>query len=153
MIKRRGLGEEDRLHKAFSEMWQLYKNHKQICENFIRFTYIASGEKRSLITGSLLKAKGLLKGQPDYEIHFCKNYISHSVKIEFKVGKNKQSEEQKIYQKTILDFKLINEFYYVSYSLEDAFNILFKHNIINSLELFEKAKLRILIRNNIINNI
>jgi hypothetical protein len=64
--KRRGLGKEDMIHKAFARTVEAYKSINKL--NCAWYSYDASGEKRNIITGALLKAKGLKAGHPDYNV-------------------------------------------------------------------------------------
>lgn len=121
-----GIGAEGQLHKNFKKKIEEYIIYKKFSCN--PWTYIPSGEYRTLTTGALLKAKGLQTGWADYL--FIKNIdgIDHNIFLEFKAGKNKQSQSQITFQSFFKDSK--NTFYYVVYSVEEAINILIKHNII-----------------------
>jgi hypothetical protein len=66
--KRIGIGQEGILHKQFGALMKKYEMLKRL--DCIFWSYSGSGEKRSLTTASLLKAKGLKSGQSDY--HFIK---------------------------------------------------------------------------------
>ena len=59
-----GLGFEDILHKNFASAIK----QRQVLGLMkdILWTYNASGERRTAITGALLKAKGLSRGWSDY---------------------------------------------------------------------------------------
>lgn len=130
--KKIGIGNEGKLHKDFANLVRQYEGYKKL--NCIRWSYDASGEKRSAITGSLLKAKGLRTGKPDYEFIFkgCINNlpIACYLYIEFKFGQGKQSESQKVFEESVKEF--LNIKYYIAYSVEEAINILIDNGIINT---------------------
>lgn len=128
MIKRRGLGPEDIIHKQFANQIAAYGMWKKLNKDMVWNSYSASGEKRNLTTGSLLKAKGLTKGFPDYHFRLKKGDIMHHIYIEFKAGKNKQSFEQKEFEKSCEGVK--NERYYVAYSVDERIQILERESII-----------------------
>jgi hypothetical protein len=127
MGKRIGIGAEGMLHKQFARLIKQYQGYKQL--NCLPWSYNAAGEKRSITTASLLKEKGLQKGHPDYYFYGKddNNYVK-VVFIEFKYGKNKQTEEQKEFQDSFIGVN--NAYYYVAYSVEEAINILKQHNLI-----------------------
>lgn len=106
---------EDVLHKQINQYLFFYQRNNK---NLLFYTYMPFGEKRSAITGALLKSKGTKKGVPDYMIFLKNGYI---LWIECKVGKNKQTQEQIDFENMIKDFN--NQFYYVVYTLEDLDNI------------------------------
>lgn len=118
---KRGLGSEDILHKNTAEVLTNYK---------IWFTYIPSGEKRSIMTGALLKAKGLKRGLPDFWIRYRVGFIMHHLYLEAKVGKNKQDREG--FQKTFEESckASVNEKYYIYKSLDELISILKKEGVI-----------------------
>ena len=121
-----GIGAEGLLHKKFrNTVWQ-YEVYKKL--NCLFWTYSASGEYRKPTTGALLKAKGLKTGFADYHFIYRIDGIDHNIFLEFKAGKNKQSQSQIDFQNLYKDSK--NSFYYVVYSVEEAINILIEHNII-----------------------
>lgn len=129
-MKKIGIGQEGKMHKDFANIIKQYEGYKQL--NCIRWSYDASGERRTAITGALLKAKGLKGGKPDYEF-IGKGYINKIpvacyLYLEFKFGKGKQSENQKEFQKSIKG--LNNVAYYVVYTIEEAIKILIDHGII-----------------------
>ena len=121
-----GIGAEGIQHKHFANTIKQYEFYKKL--NCVFWTYSASGEYRKLTTGALLKAKGLKTGFPDYHFIYRIDGIDHNIFLEFKAGKNKQSQSQIDFQNLYKDSK--NSFYYVVYSVEEAINILIKHNII-----------------------
>jgi len=87
------------------------------------YTYMPFGEKRNVITGALLKAKGTARGVPDFMIlRRFDNKPTEIIWLEAKVGKNKQSLEQKDFQKKCKNST--NERYYVVYSLDDVVDII-----------------------------
>lgn len=54
---------EDILHKQVNQYLYFYQQaHK---DSILFYTYMPFGEKRTLMTGALLKAKGTKKGVPD----------------------------------------------------------------------------------------
>lgn len=116
---KRGLGSEDVLHKNTAEVLTNYK---------IWFTYIPSGEKRSIMTGALLKAKGLRRGLPDFWVRYRVGFIMHHLYLEAKCAKNKQNPEQIAFQKSCEGS--INEKYYVYRNLNELINILEKEGVV-----------------------
>lgn len=126
MIKKRGLGQEDIMHKNFAGVIRKYEGYKQL--NAVWFSYDASGESRSKITGGLLKSKGLRSGKADFEFRTLRGDIMHHIYLEFKAGKNKQQANQKEFEETCKGS--INNRYYVAYSIEAAINILIKEDIL-----------------------
>lgn len=124
-----GIGAEGLLHKKFKNIVNQYEAYKQL--NCVFWTYSASGEYRKPTTGALLKAKGLKTGFADYIFIYRIDGIDHNIFLEFKAGKNKQSQSQIDFQDLYKDSK--NSFYYVVYSVEEAINILIIHNIINNI--------------------
>lgn len=123
------IGKEDLLHKNFaSHIKTLQQFNKLHC---LYWSYDASGEYRKKTTASLLKAKGLMKGKPDYEfITECHPQLSFSytIYIEFKVKPNKQSKEQKQFQENCK--KTGNLKYYLCYSVDEALDALKEWGII-----------------------
>lgn len=87
-MKRNNL--EDRIHKEFAKQVATLESLNSL--NCIHWGYSGSGEKRNLITGALLKAKGLKRGEPDYHFYYIKNNLLFVLFIEFKSQKGKQSE-------------------------------------------------------------
>ncbi|MDR1498702.1 MAG: hypothetical protein LBS34_00235 [Rickettsiales bacterium] len=118
---------EDTFHKAINQYLTILQNQGKID----KFTYNASGEKRTKITGALLKAKGLRKGLPDYTIGKNRNIfivngneqkekitISFYLHLEAKTGKNKQTKEQIEFEERTKNIN--NEMYRVVRSIEDV---------------------------------
>ena len=125
MPRRRGLGEEDLMHKSFANIMKQYEAHKKL--NCSWFSYDASGEKRTAQTGSLLKAKGLRPGKADFEIITIKNNTSHHHYLEFKTLKGKQSPNQKIFEESCV---ASNQHYSIVRSVAEAISLLEKEGII-----------------------
>jgi hypothetical protein len=105
---------EDILHKQIAQYLSILLNQKRI--DF--FTYNASGELRTKITGALLKKKGLQRGIPDFTIDKSVNNIKFLLYLEAKVGKNKQTKEQKEYEERAE--KNNNEMYRVVRTIEEV---------------------------------
>ena len=121
-----GIGIEGNIHKTFANTIRTYENLKLLnCE---RWSYDAAGEKRQLTTASLLKAKGLKRGHPDYSFICIQRGIAIIVYIEFKAGKNKQTEEQKKFQ--LMCEKSSNLIYQTCYSCEEAIDFLKQNGVI-----------------------
>lgn len=122
--KKRGLGGEDKIHKDFSRTLQQYEAYNQT--NILCWSYIASGEHRNKITANLLKAKGVKRGWGDYVIlsDTDNTGIVHVIFIEFKYGKNKQSEYQVNFQNNLKQSQCLNVHYQVCYSVDDAIEYL-----------------------------
>jgi hypothetical protein len=122
---RKGLGQEDLLHKAFASTVKMYEGAGKLDCAF--YSYDASGEYRQLKTGQLLKAKGLRPGQSDYFFKKKKRNLAFYVYIEFKTEKGKQSESQKAFEETC---RSVNESYYIARSVKEGIEILIKEGII-----------------------
>jgi hypothetical protein len=105
---------EDAFHKQINQYLTILQSQGKINT----YTYNASGELRTKTTGSLLKAKGLKKGLPDYWIRKSNNNICYNIFLEAKVGKNKQTKEQIEFQDSTKDN--CNEFYSVVRNIEDV---------------------------------
>jgi hypothetical protein len=119
--KKVGIGNEGKMHKDFAKIIRQYEGYKRL--NCLRWSYDASGEKRSVMTGSLLKAKGLKSGKADYEfIKKLSDNIAHYLYLEFKFGKGKQSDSQKEFEALFKDFSNVK--YCVVYSIQEAIEIL-----------------------------
>lgn len=132
MPRKIGIGAEGSIHKSFAAMVRQYEAYGKL--DCLFWTYNASGEKRSVITGALLKAKGLAKGFPDY-VFFQKRQVISAfelkvVFIEFKAGKGKQSDSQREFQAKFDG--LHNARYYLCYSVDEALKALQKEEIIKS---------------------
>lgn len=120
---------EHDLHKSFAESIRTWQRLNKL--HCLFWSYDASGEYRKKTTASLLKAKGLNAGHPDYQfITECPNGLSYSyiIYIEFKVKPNKQSKSQVHFQSQCK--KTGNLKYYVCYSVEEAEAILKEWEII-----------------------
>lgn len=128
-MKRKRTGGEDLLHKTFAQIIAKYEFYKKTNPSLV-WTYIASGEKRSAVTGALLKAKGVKRGFPDFFFKLIKNNITHNIWFEFKFGKNKQTPEQIEFEKRCNQSK--NEAYYLVDSVEKAIKLCFEEEILNS---------------------
>jgi hypothetical protein len=106
---------EDKLHKQINQYLTIVQRQCKID----LFTYNASGELRTKTTGALLKAKGLLRGLPDYTIKRLGNDgIMYNLSLEAKCGTNKQTKEQKDYETFVTTSK--NEVYKVVRNIEDT---------------------------------
>ena len=131
---RQGLKPEDLIHKQFASQINSYQFYGKL--NCVFWTYSASGESRSVKTGSLLKSKGLKKGQPDFHFIIRKKItyglferlIDFNVFLEFKAGKNKQTAEQLAFQSLFKDSN--NSKYFVAYSVDEAISVLEKEGIV-----------------------
>lgn len=113
---------EDILHKQINQYLFFYQRNNK---NLLFYTYMPFGEKRTLITGSLLKSKGTKKGVPDFLLIFKdKTNKNQSILIwlECKVGNNKQTPEQIDFENMIKQFN--NQFYFLVKSVEDLQDIL-----------------------------
>ena len=147
MIKKRkfvkkGIGAEGIIHKNFAALVRKYEAYKQL--NCAWWSYNAAGEARNATTASLLKAKGVRGGEPDF--HFIKNkvcgrrsdnstiYETHFVFIEFKKPKTAtsaagtQSDSQKEFENIFKDS--VNCRYYIAFSVKEGIKILEKENIL-----------------------
>jgi len=121
-----GIGPEGKMHKDFAGLLRQYEGYKKL--NCVFWSYNASGERRTLMTGALLKAKGLAKGIPDFFFIKNNNGVAEFIWIEFKAGKGKQSDEQKKFEDSVSGFN--NMRYYIVYSVADAIRILENEGII-----------------------
>lgn len=122
---RKGLGNEDLLHKQFASLMKKYEDFNKL--NSVWYSYDASGENRALKTGALLKAKGLKPGKSDYEFKIIKKNIAHHIYLEFKTDKGRQSESQKDFEKTCF---AANEHYYIVRSVKEAVDVLVEQDIL-----------------------
>jgi hypothetical protein len=122
-----GIGPEGKLHKNFAQCIFKYEFYKKTDPSLV-WSYSGSGEKRSMATGALLKAKGLRKGFPDYHFKVTRRGISHNIWLEFKAGKNQQTLEQKEFQNRCEMAK--NEAYYLVRSVEEGIRVLEKEEIL-----------------------
>lgn len=108
---------EDILHKQVNQ-YLFFKQREN--KNILFYTYMPFGEKRTLATGSLLKAKGTKRGVPDFMI-LIKNKTNKNdiltLWIECKTGNNKQTEEQKDFENMISQFN--NHFYFLVKDIDD----------------------------------
>jgi hypothetical protein len=111
---------EDKIHKEFSKQVNILENTRNL--NCIHWGYSGSGEKRNLITGALLKAKGLKKGEPDYHFFYKKDNILNILFLEFKSDTGKQSEDQKYFEDKFKNFLNCN--YFIARSEREGIDIL-----------------------------
>lgn len=128
MRKTIGIGAEGLIHKKFAIIVKQYELFYKL--NCIFWSYNAAGEKRTPITGALLKAKGLKTGQADYTFYY-QNRNSYNVNIlflEFKAKKGKQSDSQKDFASKFE--KNDNAKYEICYSVNEAVAVLEKFEII-----------------------
>ena len=127
MTKKRGLGQEDIIHKSFANHIRSYQAFNKL--NCLWWQYNCNGEKRNLITGALLKEKGARKGQADFlfiKLIPCVKF-SHPYEltwIEFKTEIGRQSDSQKEFQ------LLFRSDYFIAKSVEEAIRILEERGII-----------------------
>lgn len=126
--RKNGLGEEDYMHLNFVAEMHIKFLQKKISKNFVRYGYNTAGEYRPIKTALTIKRKHGETGVADYIVEYRIDGIDHRVYLEFKAGKNKQSQSQIDFQNLYKESK--NSFYYVVYSVEEAINILIKHNVI-----------------------
>src|SRR6266403_4114164 len=150
--KKIGIGFEGEIHKQFGALMRKYEALNRL--DCVFWSYSGSGERRTLSTGSLLKAKGLKPGQPDY--HFIKRKampgvtingkilympngnepnidIDYYIYLEFKkpktsTAKGCQSESQRDFEARFRNS--INSCYYVVYSIDQALKVLEKEEIL-----------------------
>jgi len=126
MKKKTGIGVEGKIHKQFASIIIQYEGYKRLKADW--WSYDASGEKRNLTTASLLKAKGLRGGKPDYEFISVRDGLAYYLYIEFKRPKvkgcsaGKQSDNQKKFQDIFNTASNCN--YYICYSVKEAIDIL-----------------------------
>ena len=147
-MRKRGLGPEDLIHKEFGALIRRYEALGKL--DCAYWSYDASGEKRTAMTASLLKAKGLNGGKADYLfIKTCDIkgiIIDFYFWIEFKKPKTgridftkpttpkiwssagKQSDTQKAFQEIFKNSS--NSKYYIAYSVNEALKILEKEGVI-----------------------
>ena len=118
---------EDKLHKQIANyLFQLEMTKKFGSDGF--FTYMPFGEKRSLKTGALLKAKGTKRGVPDFMVICRKGVYSEFLWVECKSSKGTQSPEQKEFEEKTK--KQLNEDYIVVKSCEELASYFEKAGII-----------------------
>lgn len=134
MARKIGIGAEGLMHKNFASLIRGYEKIGLL--KCLFWTYNASGEKRTITTGSLLKAKGLQRGMADYIFFKEKQAISCFepeyelvvIFIEFKAGKNKQTDSQVDFQNKFKDLQNVS--YYTCYSVKEAEEALIKEKVI-----------------------
>jgi hypothetical protein len=126
MIRRRGLGLEDKIHTIFGQLVQQYKAYKKL--NCSIATYMPFGEKRNLATGALLKKKGAIRGVPDWLFIKDNGGNAEMIWLEFKTEKGKQSTEQQEFEFKCKQLK--NARYYLARSVEDGLKVLEKEKLI-----------------------
>ena len=125
--RKRGIGEEDRMHINFGLIIQKYETYKKL--DCVFWSYVASGEYRKPTTAAMLKKKGLKAGQADYFfIKRDKNLIDHLIWIEFKTQKGTQQENQKEFEKVFEVAK--NSQYYLARSVEEGLKILEQEGVL-----------------------
>lgn len=107
------MGQEDIFHKQIAEYLNL-----SLKDSDYFWTYMPFGEKRTAMTGALLKRKGTKRGVPDFMILKRKKDITTLLWLEAKCGKNKQSEEQIDFEEKTK--KQQNEHYFVVKDLDDV---------------------------------
>lgn len=127
-MRKIGIGAEGIIHKQFATIVKQYEFYNQL--QCLFWSYNASGEKRTAITGALLKAKGLKTGQADYTFFYNQNNVANILFIEFKAKKGKQSDTQKEFESKFAN--LTNVDYQVCYSVNDAVELLKKVKIIKN---------------------
>lgn len=120
---------EDLLHQQIANYLKIIEKQ----QNIVFWSYMPFGEKRNITTGALLKKKGTKKGVPDFLLILQSNKNkceTLNLWIECKVGFNKQTVEQKDFQKNIERFD--NQFYYLIKSLDDLIEIFNNINNVRS---------------------
>ena len=111
---------EDELHKQIAQyLFYTIKSKNDF------WTYMPFGEKRNIITGALLKAKGTKKGVPDFLILKRQKTTTKIIWLEVKTGKNKQTQEQIDFENKISG--MYNEDYYVIHSIQELKEVLKKY--------------------------
>ncbi len=123
MNKKRGLGQEDTIHKSFANHIRDYQAYNKL--NCIWWQYSCNGEDRKVKTGALLKEKGARKGQADFL--FITEFVANLYEItwiEFKTEKGRQSESQKEFQ------DLFKSDYFIARSVDEGIRILEERGII-----------------------
>ncbi len=102
---------EDVLHKIVNNYLFIYSlEHKEL----VFYTYMPFGEKRTPITGALLKAKGAKRGVSDFMLIF-NNGITYW--LECKVKNEKQTLEQLEFEAMIKN-KIKNHYYFIVKDLD-----------------------------------
>ena len=136
--KKVGIGTEGKIHISFANSIRWYEAGGKT--KIAWWSYDASGEKRSTVTGGLLKRKGLNPGKPDYFFYYIdKEDYLYAVYIEFKKPltftadgtKSKAgvlSDKQEIFLSKMSKAKNVN--CYICYDVESAINALKKHGLI-----------------------
>ena len=84
-------------------------------------SHLAGDKKQRLLQVNKLKAEGMRAGTADFIVMLD----SKNLFFEFKVGTNKQSKEQKLFEKHIERFN--HSDYYVVYSSKDAEDITLRY--------------------------
>lgn len=120
------MGNEDKIHKEFATQVNQYHAYNLLSDCI--WTYTPFGENRNLKTGALLKAKGTMRGFPDFMFCRLENGMAITIFIEFKAGTNNLTKEQKQFFTFFKDAK--NVFCYEVRSVKEGIDILLKHNFI-----------------------
>ena len=81
---------------------------------------IPNGGSRNIIEAKRLKDEGVLSGAPDLFLSIAKKDF-HGFYIEMKFGKNRQSENQKKFEKNIVKYGYK---YSLCYSLDEFMNLI-----------------------------
>lgn len=119
---------EDLVHKLFASKIRKLESYNQL-SNCI-WSYMPFGENRTKTTGSLLKAKGTMRGFPDYM--FCKLENNHPliVFLEFKSKRNNNdlTTEQKEFFSFFNGVEKV--FCYKVFSSNEGIDILIKHRFL-----------------------
>lgn len=126
--RRKGIGEEDRMHIQFGSLLQKYEKMGKM-PNVIVWTYLPMGELRKKSTASMLKKKGVKSGWADY-IFLVYNPKGHvDIKfLEFKTESGKQQESQKNFELSFAGSS--NSSYCIIRSVEGAIKILEQEGVI-----------------------
>lgn len=129
MTRKKGIGQEDKMHMKFGLLMRQYEGYKKM-PSVIRWCYFPAGEKRTLRTAQMLKKKGSQAGFPDY-IFFVFDKKTQLVNIYFLEFKTETGKQQKTQQ----DFELAfagspNAVYVLVRSVEEAIKFLEKEEIL-----------------------
>lgn len=129
MTRKKGIGQEDRMHIQFGCLLQKYEKFKKM-PRVISWTYLPMGEYRKPTTASMLKKKGVKSGYPDYVFFiFDKKKLGVDVIfLEMKTEIGKQQQTQKDFQLAFMG--ATNAEYFLARSVAEAVKILEQEGIL-----------------------
>lgn len=126
--RRKGIGEEDKMHIQFGLLLQQYEHFKKM-PDVLAWSYLPMGEYRKPSTAAMLKKKGVKSGWPDYIFFvYSKNKPINIIYLEFKTSIGKQQKTQKDFELTFAGSP--NSQYYLVRSVQEAIKICEEESIL-----------------------